>query len=325
LPKRYLAGVVAAVIATSICTVADRPASAAGMPRLPSPGAVLQEAPAVPSVPSVPALPPAPAPVPVPLPVPAVTVPAAPGSGSPAPGQGPVVPLPHSQVVEIVDASSEHAAAAAPPRSAAGQSRGAAGGHGHARGRRSSRPETMPYHQRLRLVRALRGCLHRLPEPQSDALILRYGVGDRSRRRAQEAADALNVSLNRFRAIHRRGMRNLVSEAWRSSCENGQVAGPMLASAYTAAWTDTLADAAGATGGAPGGGREQGGVLGVQQSGGDGDRSGGDSTGDGREPRGDSLFGGLPLETKGVWFVVLLAIMLAGASWIIMSFVRASR
>ena len=183
----------------------------------------------------------------------------------------------------------------------------------------------MPYRKRLRIVRALRGCLDRLPERQSDALILRYGIGDLARQRAQQAAAALHVSLERFRLIHRRGMRNLMNAARGSSCENGGIASETMTSAYDAAWRATVSAAATSVAGRRDRGRERSAVLGVQRSGGDEHRSGGDGGDETGGQRAATLFGGLQLETDGALFMALLAIMLAGATWIILSFVRALR
>jgi hypothetical protein len=264
----------------------------------------------------------------MPAPVPSITPPAAPGGQSGGSGSGSILPLPGDQVAEIVNASSVQPNGTAPSGAGGGReaegdrSRGAAGGRG-------ARAHTMPYRKRLRLVRALRGCLDRLPERQSDALILRYGVGDLRRQRSRQAADALNVSVERFRAIHRRGMRNLVSEARRSGCEHGGVAGPTMDSAVTAAWQAMVEDAVGTTVAARGdAGPVRNAVLGVRESGREetaGGGGAGGSDGGGPGPDTASVFDGLPFETDGALFLLLLAAMLAGATWIIMSFVRALR
>lgn len=326
------------MIATASGAIAtDRPALAAGLPdvTVPVPSVEVPSPPTLPKLPSLPAPvspQPAPAPVPVPVPVPAVPapVPVVGQPGGPSGGSGAVRPLPTGQVERLVSAATPQQGNGGTSELWAGQ--GGSGGTEAGRRKRarrgSSRVQTLPYERRLRVVRALRGCLDRLPERQSNALILRYGVGTLRRQRSRDAADAINVSLERFRVIHRRGLRNLVVEARLTGCEHGGVADETIASAVDVAWADAVTDRVSTVLAARGGGdRPRSEVLGVSESGGEDalDDLGGGSGSAGGRPEAASLFGGLPLDTNSPLLLALLAIMLAGATWIIMSFVRASR
>lgn len=319
--------------------VMDRAASAAALPDLPAPVPRVQapKAPAVPQLPSLPVPVPQPAPAPAPIPVPALPAPVPSVPSPTGPGAGPsapdaIRPLPSAQIEQIVSAATPQSGESVSRNSSAGQ--GGAEGRRDRRsksGRRSSSVHRLPYERRLRLVRELRGCLDRLPERQSNALILRYGVGALRRKPSRQAADALNVSVEAFRRIHRRGLRNLVIRARRTGCEHGGVSGETISAAIDVAWTAAVADQVGTTIAArSGGGSERSAVLGVSESGDEdalADLGGGSGNSDvaGEQEEAAPLFGGLPLDTNSSLFLALLAIVLAGATWVIMSFVRATR
>lgn len=118
--------------------------------------------------------------------------------------------------------------------------------------------------------------------------------------------------------------------AWRSPCEEGGVAGETLASAYVVAregrfsLREAVAVDSSSIRPASSVGRDTGAVLGVRRSGGAED-DGEDSDGGGQGPGLTTPFAGLGPGTGGPWFLALLAIMLAGATWIIRAFVRALR
>jgi hypothetical protein len=174
-------------------------------------------------------------------------------------------------------------------------------------------------------VRALRGCLDRLPERQSDALILRYGIGPLHAQRPREAAHALDVSMTRFGLIHRRGLRNLVRQARLTPCENTPVAGETLSSAYAEAW-QAMASVGQVAGAQREGGDGRVAVLGVSRSDrGEDDGDSDDRSGGTKQPALSTFFGGLGPGTDSPWFIALSAIMLAGTLWIIHAFVRALR
>jgi hypothetical protein len=77
------------------------------------------------------------------------------------------------------------------------------------------------FRTRRRLVRALSGCVDRLPRRQDRLLSLRYGLGDAQPRPAREVAGMLNLSRRQYVVVERRALRGLVRAARGGACEVG--------------------------------------------------------------------------------------------------------
>jgi hypothetical protein len=199
------------------------------------------------------------------------------------------------------------------------------------------------YRKRGRLVRELRGCLDRLPRMQRSALIVRYGIGRIESRSPRLAARALGLSRSRFRRLERRGVRALVAASRRSSCERTGVARATFAAIFwllldrSAGGVVTMpavvlepagggvraasAQVPGAGGaGAVRGARESGAAQGRRRDSGQVDR--GTS---GTAPSLTTPFGDLRATPGSPLFVLLLAVVLAGAGLAARSILRALR
>jgi hypothetical protein len=72
------------------------------------------------------------------------------------------------------------------------------------------------------LVRALNGCIDRLPPRQDRLLTLPYGVGDAWPRPASAVADMLDLSRGRYAVVRRNALRGLVWAARTGACQAGR-------------------------------------------------------------------------------------------------------
>jgi hypothetical protein len=178
---------------------------------------------------------------------------------------------------------------------------------------------------------------------QRSALIVRYGIGRIESRSARLAARALGMSRGRFRRLERRGVRSLAAASRSSSCERTGVARTTFAAVFwlllnnsTGGVVATPAVALDPAGGgfrlasaplpgaggagAVGGARESGAAQGRPRDSGQVD--GGTS---GTAPSLPTPFGDAQATPGSPLFVLLLAVVLAGAGLAARSVLRALR
>jgi hypothetical protein len=164
-------------------------------------------------------------------------------------------------------------------------------------------------------------------------LVLHYGIGRFDKRSGRAVARALDLSHGRFRVLERRGLRSLVTRSRRSGCEDTGISVTSFVSVL-----QELADMwSGGDPAAPAGGGDlqlvsapasgDGDVAGARQAGGD-DSGGEPADGNGGGGKGPLLrtpFGEVQASPGSPLFVVLLALVLAGAGLAGRTFLRAVR
>jgi hypothetical protein len=103
------------------------------------------------------------------------------------------------------------------------------------------------FRTRRRLVRALRGCVDRLPPRQDRLLTLRYGVDSASPRPSREVADMLDLSPGEYVAVRRRALQGLVRAARGRACQGGGAGDASMLPGYVASGPGSNGRALGAT------------------------------------------------------------------------------